>query len=137
MPGEITFLCDLALPSVGVVTNVGTVHAERAGSQEDIARGKAELVQALPPAPDGVAILNYDDPWVRAMAEKTRAQVFFYGLDPVADLWADEIESMGLEGIRFRLHYGSEVAAPARAADRPAFGAHRCCAPPRLGWSKA
>ncbi|MBE0411847.1 MAG: UDP-N-acetylmuramoyl-tripeptide--D-alanyl-D-alanine ligase, partial [Anaerolineales bacterium] len=55
--GEIAFLCDLALPQVGVITNIGTVHAERAGSQEAIARGKAELVQALPPAPGGVAIL--------------------------------------------------------------------------------
>ena len=109
VPGEIRFLCDLALPSVGVVTNVGTVHAERAGSQEAIARGKTELVEALPPAPDGVAILNYDDPWVRPMAEKTRARVFFYGLDPQADLWADEIEGFGLEGIRFRLHYHNEV----------------------------
>src|SRR5512138_1156871 len=49
VPGEIAFLCDIALPQVGVVTNVGTVHAERAGSQEAIARGKAELVQSLPP----------------------------------------------------------------------------------------
>lgn len=109
VPGEITFLCDLALPEVGVITNVGTVHAERAGSQEVIARGKAELVQALPPSPKGVAILNYDDPWVRPMAEQTQAQVFYYGLDPAADLWADEVESMGLEGIRFRLHYHHEV----------------------------
>ncbi len=109
VPGEIAFLCDLALPQVGVVTNVGTVHAERAGSQEAIARGKAELVEALPPAPIGVAVLNYDDPWVRAMAEKTRATVFFYGLDPQADLWADGVEGMGLEGIRFRLHYHNET----------------------------
>lgn len=109
VPGEITFLCDIALPQVGIVTNVGTVHAERAGSQETIARGKAELIQALPPAPDGVAILNYDDPWVRPMAEKTNARVFYYGLDPKADLWADEIQSEGLEGIRFRLHYQHEV----------------------------
>jgi UDP-N-acetylmuramoyl-tripeptide--D-alanyl-D-alanine ligase len=43
------------------------------------------------------------------MAQKTQAQVFFYGLDPIADLWADEIESMGLEGIRCRLHYGGET----------------------------
>jgi UDP-N-acetylmuramoyl-tripeptide--D-alanyl-D-alanine ligase len=109
VPGEIALLCDLALPEVGVITNVGTVHAERAGSQEVIAQGKAELVEALPPAPRGVAILNYDDPWVRWMAEKTRARVFFYGLDPQAELWADDIESMGLEGIRFRLHYHNEV----------------------------
>jgi UDP-N-acetylmuramoyl-tripeptide--D-alanyl-D-alanine ligase len=109
VPGEISFLCDLALPQVGVITNVGTVHAERAGSQEVIARGKAELVQALPPAPEGVAILNIDDPLVRQMAEKTRARVFFYGLDPQADLWADGVEGLGLEGIRFRLHYQNEV----------------------------
>ncbi len=109
VPGEITFLCDLALPSIGVITNVGTVHAERAGSKEAIAAGKAELVQALPAAPDGVAVLNFDDPFVRPMAEKTRAQIFFYGLDPRADLWADQIEGLGLEGIRFRLHYHKEI----------------------------
>ncbi len=107
--GEIAFLCDLAQPQVGVITNVGTVHAERAGSQEAIAGGKAELVQALPPAPDGVAILNYDDPWVRDMAGQTQAQMFFYGMEPQADLWADQVEGLGLEGIRFRLHYGNET----------------------------
>lgn len=120
VPGEITFLCDLALPEVGVITNVGTVHAERAGSQEAIARGKAELVQALPPAPKGVAILNYDDPWVKPMAAQTQASIFYYGLDPRADLWADEIESMGLDGIRFRLHYHNE----ALHLHVPLIGAH-------------
>ncbi|MCS7246674.1 MAG: UDP-N-acetylmuramoyl-tripeptide--D-alanyl-D-alanine ligase [Anaerolineales bacterium] len=104
--GEIAFLCDIALPYIGVVTNVGTVHAERAGSQEAIAQGKSELVQALPP--EGFAILNFDDPYVREMAKKTRARVFFYGLDPQADLWADEIRSHGLEGISFRVHYRNE-----------------------------
>lgn len=107
VPGEIAFLCDIAQPQVGVVTNVGTVHAERAGSQEAIAQGKSELVQALPE--DGVAILNFDDPWVRKMEEKTRAQVFFYGLSSEADLWADNVEGQGLEGIRFRLHYQRET----------------------------
>ncbi|HVF25878.1 MAG TPA: UDP-N-acetylmuramoyl-tripeptide--D-alanyl-D-alanine ligase [Anaerolineales bacterium] len=109
VPGEIAFLCDLALPQVGVVTNVGTVHAERAGSQEAIARGKAELVQALPPAPEGVAILNFDDPWVRRMEEKTKARVFFYGLSREAHLWADNVVGLGLDGIRFRLHYAGET----------------------------
>lgn len=108
VPGEIDFLCDLALPHVGVVTNIGTVHAERAGSIEAIATGKAELVEALPPGPEGVAILNFDDPKVRQMAEKTKAQVFFYGLNPGADLWADNVEGLGLDGVRFRLHYRHE-----------------------------
>jgi UDP-N-acetylmuramoyl-tripeptide--D-alanyl-D-alanine ligase len=109
VPGEIAFLCDIAQPQIGVVTNIGTVHAERAGSQEAIARGKSELVQALPPAPDGVAILNFDDPWVRKMEERTKARVFFYGLSPEAHLWADNVIGLGLEGIRFRLHYRGET----------------------------
>jgi UDP-N-acetylmuramoyl-tripeptide--D-alanyl-D-alanine ligase len=107
VPGEIALLCDIAQPRIGVVTNIGTVHAERAGSQDAIFRGKSELVQALPG--NGVAILNLDDPWVSKMAEKTQAQVFYYGLDPEADLWADEVEGLGLEGIRFRLHHHSEI----------------------------
>lgn len=107
VPGEITFLCELARPSIGIVTWVGTVHAERAGSQEIIAQGKGELVEALPD--DGVAILNYDNPFTRAMAGRSRARVFYYGLDSAAHLWADQIESFGLEGIRFRMHYGREV----------------------------
>ncbi len=107
VPGEIQFLCDIAQPQIGVVTNVGTVHAERAGSQEAIAKGKSELIQSLPS--DGVAILNFDDPWVRKMEEKSKARVFFYGLSPEAHLWADQIEGLGLDGIRFRLHYKGET----------------------------
>jgi UDP-N-acetylmuramoyl-tripeptide--D-alanyl-D-alanine ligase len=107
VPGEIALLCEIAQPQVGVVTNIGTVHAERAGSQEAIFRGKSELVQALPA--DGAAVLNLDDAWVAKMAKLTKACVFFYGLDPQANLWADEVEGLGLEGIRFRLHYGHEV----------------------------
>ncbi len=124
VPGEIIFLCDLSSPHIGVVTNIGTVHASRAGSQEDIARGKSELVQALPE--DGYAILNYDDPLVRKMAEQTRAHVFFYGLDSTVDLWADNVESLGLEGIRFLLHYRQEKNRPAEVLQLrvPLIGRH-------------
>jgi UDP-N-acetylmuramoyl-tripeptide--D-alanyl-D-alanine ligase len=109
VPGEIKFLCDIARPSVGVITTIGTVHAERAGSQEEIARGKSELVEALPAEPEGIAVLNYDDPLVKDMAGKTKARVFYYGLNPEADLWADQVEGLGLDGIRFRLHYQGEI----------------------------
>lgn len=106
--GDIRGLAEIARPQMGILTNVEPVHAERAGTLENIALGKRELVEALPPAPEGVAILNYDDPRVRAMAEVTQARVFTYGLDSRADLWADEVESLGLEGIRARLHAGHE-----------------------------
>jgi len=109
VPGEIALLCDIAQPQVGVITNIGTVHAERAGSREAIARGKSELIQALPPAPQGTAILNFDDIFVQNMAALTKARVFFYGIDPRAHLWADRVESLGMEGIGLRLHYRREA----------------------------
>jgi UDP-N-acetylmuramoyl-tripeptide--D-alanyl-D-alanine ligase len=109
VPGEIKFLCEIAMPHVGVVTNIGSVHAERAGSREEIARGKAELVQSLPPAPEGAAILNFDDPLVRDMQRLTKARVFFYGLTPEAELWADGVEGLGLDGVKFRMHYHGET----------------------------
>lgn len=107
LPGEIRQLCELALPAIGVVTNIGPVHAARAGSMEAIARGKAELVESLPQ--NGTAVLNFDDPLVLGMAEHTDARLFYYGLDPKADLWASHVESLGLDGIRFQLHYEKEV----------------------------
>ncbi len=107
--GEIADLARIALPHVGVVTIIHPVHLERAGSIERIVQAKTELVQALPPAPEGVAILNSDDPRVLGMREATRARVFTYGLSPEADVWADDIEGLGLEGVRFRLHYGEET----------------------------
>lgn len=108
VPGEIQTLCNIAHPQVGVITNVGTVHAERAGSQEVIARGKAELVRSLPGAPQGVAVLNMDDPWVRAMAGQTQAQLLTIGVKNSADLMAREIEVHGLEGISCKLTYKGE-----------------------------
>jgi len=107
--GEISDLARIAQPQVGIVTIIGPVHLERAGTLERIAQAKTELVEALPPAPEGVAILNYDDERVRGMAQATQARVFYYGLSSDADLWADDIEGLGLEGIRFRLHYGDET----------------------------
>jgi len=113
-PGEITLLAQIARPHIGVVTNVGPVHLERMGTVERIAQAKSELPQSLPP--DGVAVLNADDERVRAMAEKTSARVFTYGLTPGCHLWADEIESGGLDGIRFRFHYSGRQDVPVDSA---------------------
>ena len=119
--GEIAQLAKIALPRIGVVTNVGPTHLERLGTIERIAQAKAELPQALPPASEGgIAILNADDERVRAMAALTRARVFTYGLDPDANLWAGEIESQGLEGIRFGFHDGDQTV----YAQVPLLGRH-------------
>ncbi len=104
--GEIRELCKIAQPRIGVVTNVGPTHLERLGSIENIARAKAELVEALPS--DGVAVLNGDDERVIAMRDQTHAQIMCYGLNPQCDVWADQIESHGLDGVSFALHHRDE-----------------------------
>lgn len=105
-PREIALLAGIAQPEVGVVTNVGPVHMERLGSLGAIAAAKAELVEALPP--EGIAVLNGDDPWVAAMAVRTRARVLLYGQSAQCHLRAEDVVSHGLDGISFRLVWGSE-----------------------------
>lgn len=120
--GEIAQFAAWTRPHIGVVTMIAPVHLERLGTIENIALAKAELIQALPSDPDGVAVLNDDDARVRAMANQTRARIVTYGLTERADIWADEIESRGLEGISVRLRErGSRETYVARI---PLLGAH-------------
>lgn len=104
--GEIRALARIAEPNVGVVTNVGPTHLERLGTIDRIAEAKGELVEELPAS--GLAVLNLDDPRVRAMEKKSRAAVAFYGLDPEAGFWADSVQGRGLQGIEFDLHHGGD-----------------------------
>ena len=87
--GHIRYLCDIAPPDVAVVVNVGVSHLAGFGSVQGIAEAKGELVEALPP--DGAAILNADDPRVRAMAGRTRARVVLAGEAVDADVRAEDV----------------------------------------------
>lgn len=75
--GHIRFLCDMARPTVGVVTTVQAVHTELMGSEADIARTKGELIEALPG--DGLAVLNAAVPLVAAMRSRSAARVVTFG----------------------------------------------------------
>ena len=78
--GHIAYLCGIAPPRYGAVLNVGHAHEGEFGGPDQIARAKGELVEALPP--DGVAILNADDPRVLAMASRTAARVVTFSASP-------------------------------------------------------
>jgi UDP-N-acetylmuramoyl-tripeptide--D-alanyl-D-alanine ligase len=82
--GHIEHLTLIAPPSVSVVLNVGSAHLGEFGSVEGIARAKSEIVAALPSS--GLAVLNADDPRVRAMASSTPATVVLVGQSPDADV---------------------------------------------------
>ena len=61
--GQITDLCRIARPSIGLITNVGPAHVELVGSLEGVIEAKGELVAALPPG--GTAIVPEDFPVAR------------------------------------------------------------------------
>ncbi|WP_436698295.1 UDP-N-acetylmuramoyl-tripeptide--D-alanyl-D-alanine ligase [Nocardioides sp. BYT-33-1] len=75
--GHLSYLCDIAPPSIAAVLNVGTAHVGEFGGREQIARAKGEIVEALPP--EGTAVLNADDPLVAAMTPRTRARIVTFG----------------------------------------------------------
>lgn len=87
--GHIAYLVRLMDPDIGVVLNVGSAHLEMLGSREAIARAKSEIVRDLPST--AIAVLNRDDPAVRAMADITVAQVLTFGEAPDADLRATDV----------------------------------------------
>ena len=95
-PGHIADLCRTAPPRIGVELNVGAAHASEFGSKEATAAAKAELVEALPAAGSGgIAVLNADDPLVAAMAARTSARVVTVGLDPTAQVRAEQVRLDG------------------------------------------
>jgi UDP-N-acetylmuramoyl-tripeptide--D-alanyl-D-alanine ligase len=97
-PGDIALLARTAEPRIGVVTNVAPIHLERMQTLERIARAKSELVAALPPT--GIAVLNGDDPWTRAMAETSGvAPVLLIGTAGDCHYRATEVTAQGLDGV--------------------------------------
>lgn len=128
---EIRDLALLTRPQIGVVTAVNETHLVYLGSLEAIAQEKGRLVEALPPADQGgVAILNYDDPRVRAMAARTRARVVTYGLDPDADLVAGAVKA-DTSGVSFTVFIKDFFPIPGVRGKRklhvrlPLLGAHQ------------
>ncbi len=101
--GELAWLCTIVRPDWSIVTNVGLAHLGFFGSPERVALAKGEIVEAL--SPDGIAILNYDDQKVRAMRERTKAHVIYYGLEDGAEVRGSAIDGDALRGYSFTLSY--------------------------------
>ena len=76
--GDIGRLASLARPTIGIVTNVGTVHMEFFASRSELARAKGELLASLPD--DGLAVLNADNEFYALLAGMTAARIATFGL---------------------------------------------------------
>ncbi len=98
--GEIRELTRVAPPTIGVVLNVGLAHVGFLGSIEAVAAAKRELVEGL--AAGGLAVLNADDPRVRAMSTGAR-RFTLYGFSNDAAVRAERVRLHGLQGSTFIL----------------------------------
>jgi UDP-N-acetylmuramoyl-tripeptide--D-alanyl-D-alanine ligase len=99
--GEIGRLTDIADPDVGLITNIARAHLEGVGSLEGVARAKGELLERM--SPEAVAVLNGDDPVLMKAASAFQRRVITFGRDPGNDVRAEQIRSLGREGITFHI----------------------------------
>jgi UDP-N-acetylmuramoyl-tripeptide--D-alanyl-D-alanine ligase len=107
--GEIAALAKIAEPQWGVVSNVAPVHVEFfADGIAGVARAKYELIEGLPK--DGVAVLNFDDEWVRGFGRGLGERAVFYGMSEGADVRAAHVAEMGAEGVVFTVEVKGERA---------------------------
>lgn len=107
--GEMNRHLSLAKPKIAVVTGISPVHAdsEHMGSLENIIKEKSKLVKAVPK--DGYAVLNYDVPEVRKMADVCQGKTIFFGLDKDrTQVWANRLK-LSSTGLEFNLHYKEEM----------------------------
>jgi UDP-N-acetylmuramoyl-tripeptide--D-alanyl-D-alanine ligase len=107
-PGNIAYLCGITPPRVAVLLNVGAAHLGVFGSREATARTKGELLTALPAG--GVAVLNADDPVVRALPTPDGVRRVLFGRSPDAQVRADDVRLDGQARPSFTLVAGGQRA---------------------------
>lgn len=101
--GEIHRLCELVTPKYGIITSIGTAHLETFGSEENIQKGKMELIEFLPS--DGIGVLNADDPKQKSYQLKNDCKIVWIGIDnEKADVRASNIKCSG-SGTSFEVQF--------------------------------
>lgn len=103
-PGNIANLCEMAKPTIGILTSIGPAHLATFGSLKRIAETKWELMDALPE--NGTAIVPWGEPLLDPHVRAYKKRIVFIGEDPSCPVRASQIE-VG-ERVRFRLHIGSD-----------------------------
>lgn len=103
--GEMHRLAEIANPDICVITNIGLCHLENLGSRDGVLKAKTEAFDHL--RGEGIVILNGDDDKLSAIQEVNGKKTIRYGLQK-GEACASEICSLGMEGIRMKLHLNKE-----------------------------
>lgn len=108
--GEIAEVAELVQPSIGIITAIGPTHMHLFKTIENIQKTKYELIEAL--AENDVAIFNYDNDYVKPLADKTTQRTIRYGMENIdkLDVYAKDI-AVHERGSSFTLGFkeGGEV----------------------------
>lgn len=96
--GEMTRLSRIAKPNLCVITNIGLCHLENLKDRDGILKAKTEMFGEAQPGAQ--VILNGDDDKLITLRESRSPTPCFFGLDPSGDLYAKQIENLGLDGTR-------------------------------------
>ncbi len=90
--GDIKELAQLTKPKIGVITSIGPAHLETFKNIDNIMKTKYELIEEL--SIDGIAIFNYDNEYVKKLADKTFKEKILYGMENIEelDIYAEDVE---------------------------------------------
>ena len=90
--GDIKEVSQLVKPKIAILTSIGSVHIETFKNIDNIMKTKYELIEELPT--DGIAVFNYDNEYIKKLADKTFKEKVLYGLENVEnlDIYAEDIQ---------------------------------------------
>ena len=108
--GEMSYLTNIARPDMAIFTNIGTMHIENLGSRENILKAKLEILEGM--GPDGVVVLNGDEPLLWNLRDTLKHKIYYFGIENIAcDVRAAQIRSDD-SGVTFQvMAFGREFEA--------------------------
>jgi UDP-N-acetylmuramoyl-tripeptide--D-alanyl-D-alanine ligase len=87
-PGEIRRLCEIAVPSHGIITNIGSAHIGRLGSYDAIRDAKLEILKGLT-----TAVFNGDDAFLMERAHDFKGKIITFSINSDSHVMAKEVRS--------------------------------------------
>ena len=105
--GEIKRLTQIAVPDIGLITNVGPAHLAGFGSIDVVMEEKNDLFLNMPSS--GIAVINLDDKAVTNAAERWNGRRITFSMSPNADVTVKDVEKNGVKGVRFNLVVGGST----------------------------
>lgn len=110
--GELSYLTNIAQPTVAVITNVGTAHIGNLGSRENILKAKLEILEGL--QKDGTVIINNDNDLLHKwQSENDHYKVITYGIENSSNYMATDIEYTEA-GSKYKVNHNEEIEVPVK-----------------------